>query len=300
MSRFPALAYPLVWIGYSIEFILGGFALPAPYLNINPGVGAFSYKLSIWAILGLVTVILPLLWISGKRLAFFLRTQGWEKDQRRLPLVIFLAWTALHNLGYMIYLPIIGSASRYACLNHIALWLAMGLGISQVRQSRYRFWAATWLTAIALAGLFYWNRVYDANLEHMLQVRIAAADYIREQIPQSETCAAFDVGALRYYSQRPLVDLGGLIDPELFQWVTAGKPDQYLVENRVTCLAIPGRTGVTTDGVIDIAKEAGFTQSSLFELRQVKVFQIDRERWLLGYLPTINYQATVTIYQMIE
>jgi len=64
LSGFPALAYPLTWIGYSIEFILGGFALPAPYLYIDPGIGSLSYKLSIWAILGLATVVLPLLWIS--------------------------------------------------------------------------------------------------------------------------------------------------------------------------------------------------------------------------------------------
>ena len=53
ISQFPMLVYPLTWIGYSIEFILGGYALPAPYLNITPDVGSFSYKLSIWAILGL-------------------------------------------------------------------------------------------------------------------------------------------------------------------------------------------------------------------------------------------------------
>jgi len=30
----------------------------------------------------------------------------------------------------------------------------------------------------------------------------------------------------------------------------------------------------------------------------VKVFEIDRDRWLLGYLPTVNYQASVTIYRL--
>jgi len=300
ISQFPMLVYPLTWIGYSIEFILGGYALPAPYLNITPDVGSFSYKLSIWAILGLATVVLPLLWISIKRLVIYLKTEGWEKDEARLPLLIFLVWMVLHNLVYMIYLPIIGSASRYASLNHIALWLAMGLGIWHVQGSRFRLWLAAGLFVIALANTVYWNRVYDANLEHMLGVRIAAADHLREQIPEGETCAAFDIGALRYYGQRPLVDLGGLIDPNLMQWFTEGRFDQYLVENQVTCLAIPGRIITPTDGVVDIAKEAGLTQSSLFELEQEKVYQIDRERWLVGYQPTVNYQATVTIYKLIE
>jgi hypothetical protein len=248
----------------------------------------------------LATVVLPLLWISIRRLVLYLKTPGWEKDKGRLPLLIFVVWMILHNLCYMIYLPIIGSASRYASLNHIALWLALGLGIWHVRGSRFRLWLAAGLFVIALANTVYWNRVYDANLEHMLGVRIAAADYLREQLPEGETCAAFDVGALRYYGQRPLVDLGGLIDPDLMQWFTEGRFDRYLVENQVTCLAIPGRTGIPTDGVVDIAQESGLTQSSLFELQQEKVYQIDRERWLVGYQPTVNYQATVTIYKLIE
>jgi hypothetical protein len=142
--------------------------------------------------------------------------------------------------------------------------------------------------------------VYDANIEHMLKVRIAASEYLREQIPESETCAAFDVGALRYYGQRPLVDLGGLIDPNLMQWFIEDRLDRYLVENKVTCLAVPGRTNSTADGVVDILTESGFSRSSLFEPQPVKVFQIDRERWLLGYLPTVNYQATVTIYKLSD
>lgn len=300
LSSFPALAYPLTWVGYSIEFILGGFALPAPYLYIDLGIGAFSYKLSVWAILGLATVVLPLLWISCRRLVIYLKSQSWDKDTVRLPLLIFLFWVVLHNLCYMIYLPILGAASRYASLNHIALWLAFGLGISHAGKSRYKFGLAAGLIIIALANTVYWNQVYDANLEHMLKVRIPAAEYIRTQIPESETCAAFDVGALRYYSQRPLVDLGGLIDPNLIQWFTEGRFDQYLIENKVACLVIPGRTGTTADGVIDIAKESGLSQSNLFKLQQVKVFQIDRERWFFGYLPTVNYQATVTVYKLIE
>ncbi|MCK4977993.1 MAG: hypothetical protein KAS36_13755, partial [Anaerolineales bacterium] len=265
-----------------------------------PGLGSFNYRLSIWAILGLTTVVTPLLWISLRRLVIFLKTQGWEKDKERLPLLIFLFWMVVHNLCYMIYLPIVGSASRYASLNHIALWLALGLGIWYVRQSQYRYWLAAGLTIIAVANTVYWNKVYDANLEHMLKVRIAAADYIREQIPEDVTCAASDVGALRFYSQRPLVDLGGLIDPGLSQWYLTGKLDQYLIDNEVTCLALPGLIDTSEGGVFDIAKELGFSQSSLFDLRQDKVFEINHQRWLFGYLPTINYQATVAIYALAE
>lgn len=300
LSNFPALAYPLIWVGYSVEFILGGYALPAPYLDINPGIGSYSYKLSIWAILGLTTVVLPLSWISLKRFIFYFKIQGWGKDNAHLPLLIFLTWMVLHNIAYMIYLPIIGAASRYASLNHIALWLALGLGTWSLRKSPYRYWFAGGLTIIALANTVYWNRVYDSNIDHMVNVRIAAGEHIREQIPASETCAAFDVGAIRYYSQRRLVDLGGLVDPDLMDWYLAGQFDQYLNQHNVTCLVVPGRTGTSADGVIDILQESGLSQSNLYQLQQGKVFRIDHERWLVGYQPTLNYQATVTIYRLAK
>jgi hypothetical protein len=132
----------------------------------------------------------------------------------------------------------------------------------------------------------------------MLKVRIAAAQYLRERVPQSEICAASDVGAIRYFSQRPIIDLGGLIDPALSKRFLDREIDRYLIENGVTCLVLPGRAGTTVDGWFDMANELGLSHSEMIALKQKVVFQIDRERWLFGYLPVNNYQATVTIYEL--
>jgi hypothetical protein len=34
-------------------------------------------------------------------------------------------------------------------------------------------------------------------------------------------------------------------------------------------------------------------------MRQIAVFEIDHDRWLQGYLPTADCQATVVIYRLI-
>jgi hypothetical protein len=298
LTQFPALVYPLSWILYTFEFVLGGNALPPPYITIVSGFGSVNYMLSIWAFVGLLTVIAPLTWFCVQGILGFLKKPGWYEDGRCLPAVVFLSWMVLHNLSYMLYLPSIGTASRYGAMNHIALWLCLVTGLSFVRQPGYKLWMAMGLTIIAFANTFYWNRVYDANIEHMLKVRIAAAQYLREHIPQSEICAASDVGAIRYFSQRPIVDLGGLIDPALRNWFLDGELDRYLVENGVTCLVLPGRAGTTADGWFDMANELGLSHSNMIALKQEIVFQIDRERWLIGYLPVNNYQATVTIYEL--
>jgi hypothetical protein len=300
LSRFPALAYPLAWIGYSIEFVLGGYAFPAPYLYINFGLGSISYRLSLWAILGIAAVVLPLSVITFLRFIHFLKRWDWVQDSTRLPLILFVFWMILHNICYMIYLPIISAASRYASLNHIALWLTLGLGIWYTKTPVYRLWFCFGLLSIAIVNIVYWNEVYDANLEHMTQVRIAAADYLFDQRTENGTCAAMDIGALRYYSQQPLIDLGGLMDPSLSQWFLEGKLDQYLLDQGVTCLVLPGMINADEGGIFDIPKELGFSQSNLFDLRKDTVFQIPPQRWLFGYLPTSNYQATVEIYTILQ
>jgi hypothetical protein len=298
LTQYPAMTYPLSWFLYTFEFVLGGNALPPPYIPIVSGFSAVNYKLSIWAFVGLVTVVAPLTWFCVRGVVNYLKKHGWYEDERCLPVVVFLAWMVLHNLSYMFYLPSIGTASRYGAVNHIALWLCLVAGLSFVRQRGYKLQLAMGLIIIAVANTFYWNKVYDANIEHMIKVRIAAAQYLREYVSQSDKCAASDVGAIRYFSQRPIVDLGGLIDPALSKWFLDGELDRYLVENDVTCLVLPGQAGTTADGWFDMANEMGLSHSKMIALKQDAVFQIDRERWLFGYLPVNNYQATVTIYEL--
>lgn len=105
---------------------------------------------------------------------------------------------------------------------------------------------------------------------------------------------------MRLHSGRPIVDLGGLIDPSLIQQYLDGELDRYLVSNGVTCLILPGRIGKSSDGWFDFAKELGLINSTMFTIQQDRVFQIDRERWLVGHLPVNNYHSTVTVYQLLK
>jgi hypothetical protein len=298
LGKVPWLTYPFLWVVYMVEFILGGFALPDPSLTIPLGIGPFSYKLSIWAILGIIVVVIPLFWVSLRRLIQFIRMPGWIKNESHLPVIIFLVWVILNNLVYVVYLPMLGTASRYASLNHIALWIGLAVGVWYLRKEKVYILLAIGVAAIAVANTVYWDKVYEANIEHMQNVRIAAAKYIRDQVPRDRVCAASDIGAVRYYGDRPIVDLGGLIEPGLYHWFLEGKSDQYLYDHGVTCLILPGRAGTNEDGVYDIASLLGVTQSKLFSLDEQRVFQIDRDRWLLGYYPVVNSQATVTIYSL--
>ncbi len=300
LGRFPALTFLGMWFVYLLEFVLGGISLPPPNIEATLTPAKIPYSLSIWALLGWGLGFLPLLWIAVRQLTQPGRWRAWLGDEQSRPLVALLLWAGLHNFTYMLVLPTLGTASRYGALNHILLWAGLALLVFRWSPRKgFRWLWAAWLLVIALANTIYWNGVYDANLAHMQNVRIRAARYVGDTMPADDYCAAVDIGALRYYAGVPLLDLGGLVDPDLASVYTQGQVDQYLASRQVTCLVLPDRLTASGDGWLDLRELIGFSSSPLFKLEEIAVFAIDRELWLQGYLPTMNYQATVTIYRLI-
>lgn len=294
-----SMAYPFAWLAYLLVFALGGKSLPPPYITNSNTLGILSYGPSYWAIPAWLFVIFPLLFVASRRL---LADQGWIqqiKESNSRPLMIFAIWFALHNTAYILFMPILGTASRYGSLNHVILWLLLAMGLDRFAQRP--FWArfmTSGLLLIALANTLYWNRVYDANLEHMEKVRIATAHFVRDSLPADERCAAFDIGALRYFAQRPVVDLGGLTDPDEQRWFYEDMADLYLVEHGATCIILPGQTNFEGEGWFNFVEIMGLDVTPYFKLQAIATFGMDNERWLLGYLPTTNQQRSVVIYQM--
>jgi len=300
LIQFRSLAYPLQWFAYLIFFALGGKSLPPPFFaEGGDTLGINSYAPSYWAIPGWLLVVFPLLYAGVRQVSGRERWMQWAKESDSRPLVIFAVWFALHNLAYMFFMPILGTASRYGALNHVVLWLALAMGLTRFMQRPFvvRFMTIG-LLAIALANNLYWNRVYDANLEHMRTVRIETAHFIRDSLAADDLCAVFDIGAARYFSQRPILDIGALTNPDERQWFIENKADLYLMKLGATCLILPGQANSGGEGWLDFLKILGLSDSPYFKIEQIAVFEMDYERWLLGYLPTYNQQASVVIYRI--
>jgi hypothetical protein len=299
LARLPWLIYIAAWLAYLLEFALGGNALPPPTLTVGVAAGSPGYIVSVWAFAGWALAAW-LCFSALKRLLVGRRWLYWLREHERSPLMLLLLWAVLHNLSYMVFMPVPGTASRYGALNYLVLWIALVAGLLNfTKRPRLLLGLAGGLVIIAAANGLYWNRVYDANLEHMLNVRIAAANFVRDAFPAEELCAASDVGAVRYFSDRPILDLGALVDPNAGTWFQQGAVDRYLLKYHVTCLVLPGRTGSRSEGLFDIAEIMGLTTSPLFKMELIGVFEIDYQRWLLGYRPTTNYQASVTVYRLV-
>ncbi|MGB9776688.1 MAG: hypothetical protein ACPL7C_09125 [Anaerolineae bacterium] len=299
LARLTPLTYGGLWAVYLVEFVLGGMTLPPPRWPIGAAIGNPHYTLSLWAVFGLIGMVGPLLW-AARRAWDVRRWPNLLQTPARRPWVVFLLWLVLHNLCYMAFLPVPGTASRYGAINHVALWLGLisGLRAFAHRPGLQRVWTAG-LALLLVASGIYWNSVYDANLEHMQNVRIAAARFVRDHVPPDQLCAAFDIGAIRYFAERPIIDLYGLVDPEVGDWFYRGEMDRYLVVKNVRCLVLPDRPGTTEDGWFDLGTMLRLTTSPLLNPYQIALFEIRPDRWLQGYLPTMNYQSAVTVYRLL-
>ncbi len=295
-----SLVYPFAWLAYVLVFALGGKSLPPPFITIGDAFGFNSYAPSYWAIAGWLLIIFPLLFIASR---WFFAGKNWTRWMRAsdsVPLIILAVWLFLHNIAYMFFMPILGTASRYGVMNHIALWIFLAIGVFKFSQRPYvvRFMTGG-LLLIALANTLYWNKVYDSNIEHMQNVRIAAAYFVRDVLSTDERCAVFDIGAVRYFSERPIIDIGGLTNPADLQWFRDNKSDEFLAAQDVTCIILPGQSNLDGEGWIDFVEIFGLDNSSYFKLEKIASFEMDSERWLLGYLPTTNQQRSVVIYRIV-
>lgn len=299
LGKVPALVYLGSWVIYLLEFTLGGMSLPAPRIALASVAEGLTYSVSLWAI-GSWGIAIFTIFAGVRRILRPAIWHSWLQDSGRRPWLLFFVWISIHNLVFMIWMPVPGTASRYGAINHIALWLVILAGLATFRARRIQF--TILLSSILIitgANTLYWDRVYEANLEHMREVRMAAADYLRNQLPPGSRCAASDVGAIRYFSAMPIIDMGALVNPEAGRWFLEGDIDHYLLENGANCLVVPGRANERGEGWFDILNIMGLSESSLLDLEQEATFEIAHERWLLGYLPTNNYQASVVIYNVI-
>lgn len=294
--------FVLLWLGYVVLYVFGGAAFPGPALMLRSDLGgAVALRLSIIGLALIALVVAPLLWTGGRAVGRFLRwlRSGAGSDVPALGTAGVWLWALVHNLTYLALLPDTGTATRYQAINHLLLWWLVALGLVALGRSR-RLWvpAAGVVAALVVTDVAFWKGVYDANLEHMRHARIAAAQFLTTGLPPGSRVAAFDIGALRYFGDKPIIDLGGLTDTAFAQYQARGAVDQYLKDRGATHLALPSRHSTEAVGLYDFAAYLGIDRSPLYTLHELRVFEIDYGRWLRGMQATGNYQPSVRVWEI--
>lgn len=160
-----------------------------------------------------------------------------------LPGFVYLLWQAYHNkkwavigvatwivghlILYAVRLPVIYQHGRYA-MPVMPIYFLMGLaGVAQVIQLNStellkRVVSRVWLVSIVLVTVLFWwqgAQAYARDVALINSEMVATALWVADNSEPEDLIAAHDIGALGYFAQRPLLDLAGLVSPEVIPFI---------------------------------------------------------------------------------
>jgi hypothetical protein len=89
-------------------------------------------------------------------------------------------------------------------------------------QSIWRPISRTWAISIGVVLVIFWvigGRAYVRDVAIIETEMVAAAKWIEANTPYEALIAGHDIGALGYYGDRHIIDLAGLISPEVIPFI---------------------------------------------------------------------------------
>jgi hypothetical protein len=161
--------------------------------------------------LGMVTLILVALWrIRQQRIWVFY--------------LVPLIWAITDLSLYAARLPAGGQHGRYVMPVLPGMILIGVLGTFWLlRQGRAVLWARAFTRALAITSilLFAYCAIiigpdaYRVDVSIIDQEQVASALWIRDNLPADQLLAIHDIGAVGYFAPRNIIDVAGLVSPEI-------------------------------------------------------------------------------------
>lgn len=187
--------------------------------------------------------------------AFSLLAFVWEVvRRRRTPMLVPVLWAVGLFASYWIDLPRLYQHGRYLMpllpvfvlltVDGVRLTVS-GLGrVVRALEDPRKVTMTTAMLFLGVAGIFgfvTWKgeQGYAEDCRYIADRQVRTAIWIRDHLPPGAVVATHDIGAIAFYSHRRVVDMVGLVSPEMIQNI--GRFDllmQFLTRSRVTHLAV--------------------------------------------------------------
>jgi len=232
-------SWKMRWSGLSLSLI-GFAALFVPYLFFNlildrtPMPNTFYAKqaeYAAWRALPFITRFgqLSLQFLAGPSLALLPGAIAWcigSLRKRDWSALATVAWFAGYLYVYVERLPVY-QHGRYImpAMPVFFLWGGAALWefVNSKAVGRYRWLMATsWkFLTVALCVVFWLvgANTYAQDVGLIESEMVASAKWVAENVPPDEIVAAHDIGALGYYDHHELIDLAGLVSPEVIPFI---------------------------------------------------------------------------------
>lgn len=222
------------------QFLIGFSSLFVPYLLFNlvlagtPLPNTFYAKQAEYAAwqarpFSSRIVDLTLQFLAGPSLALLPGAIGWlvlSVQRKDWGTIAGMAWFAGYLVLYVQRLPVY-QHGRYVmpAMPIFFLWgLAALLEFIRSKKFGSYHWAAStsWMYLVGGMSLLFWlvgAYTYSKDVALIESEMVATARWVAGNIPQDDTIAAHDIGALGYFDTHALIDLAGLVSPEVVPFI---------------------------------------------------------------------------------
>jgi arabinofuranosyltransferase len=224
-----------------LEITAGTLVCALPYLLFNRSLSGewwpntFFAKQAEYAVLGRAPLVnrymqqfgLVLVGAGALLLPGFLLTLIRSVRERCWPILAMAIWFLGFLLVYAVRLPVIYQHGRYI-IPSMPVYLVLGL-VGMTRWVRLRhpdLWrrviSRAWAISLSILLASFWligAQAYGRDVAVIESEMVAAAKWIAQNTPPQALIAAHDIGALGYFGERKLVDLAGLVSPEVIPFI---------------------------------------------------------------------------------
>ncbi len=147
--------------------------------------------------------------------------QAWQA--RNWQALAVVAWMVGYLGVYALRLPVTYQHGRYQMPVMPLYFFTALLGVLSISpEGRRALPVAIWrMSMAAILGIFslLGARAYAADVAFISGQHVTVARWIAENLPSDALIAVHDIGAIGYFAPQPLLDLAGLISPEVIPWL---------------------------------------------------------------------------------
>lgn len=149
-------------------------------------------------------------------------------------------WALGYILLYVWKLPVIYQHGRYLIptMSIFYIWGFAGFTdwVEWKSENIFRrLVSKTWGILILVLTILFWGIgawVYGRDVAFIESEMVRTAHWVRTKTTQGDVIAAHDIGALGYFTEREIVDLAGLVSPEVIPFIRDEEQIAYYLDEK--------------------------------------------------------------------
>jgi hypothetical protein len=161
--------------------------------------------------------------IPGAIFALVLLIQRARSDRRAILFFVPIVWAFAHIALFAALLPTPYQHGRYVIP---ALPAFLSFSVGGLLAIAIRHWRSLWgrvfsrvlvLTTACLFAFFWWRgaSIFGNDVSLIQSDMVKASQWLATNIPDDQILAVHDIGAVGYFAPRPILDIAGLVTPDI-------------------------------------------------------------------------------------